>query len=189
MCAEPLGREHSHLADLIERSVRCACRGCHLLFTRQGAARGRYRAVPERYLHDPHFPLAERQWDRLQVPVRMVFLLRNAEQERTLACYPSPAGATEALPPPGAAEEIRRLNPALADPADDVEALLLHRHEGRCEAFLLPIDACYRLVGLIRTRWKGFDGGSEAWQAVGGFFAELRGRSRPVASEPQGGAP
>ena len=28
---------------------------------------------------------------------------------------------------------------------------------------LVPIDACYRLVGLVKLHWRGFDGGSEAW--------------------------
>jgi hypothetical protein len=42
------------------------------------------------------------------------------------------------------------------------------------EALLVPVDACYRLVGLVRLHWKGFDGGAEAWAAIDAFFAELR---------------
>jgi hypothetical protein len=62
----------------------------------------------------------------------------------------------------------------------DVEALLVRRSDaGRggassSEALLVPVDACYRLVGLVRLHWKGFDGGAEAWAAIDGFFAELR---------------
>ena len=42
----------------------------------------------------------------------------------------------------------------------------------------MPIDACYRLVGLVRMHWRGFDGGSEAWAAIDTFFAELNERAR-----------
>ena len=42
----------------------------------------------------------------------------------------------------------------------------------------MPIDACYRLVGLVRLHWRGFDGGSEAWAAIDTFFAELNERAR-----------
>ncbi|GAA2004254.1 DUF5947 family protein [Nocardiopsis rhodophaea] len=181
MCAEPLDAGHPHIADLGQRSVMCACRGCYLLFTGEGAAGGRYVSIPERYLHDPRFPLSEARWDELGIPVAMVFLLRNSEQQRTIALYPSPAGATEAAVPDGLAAELPRLNPAFADLADDVEALLLRRRAGSFECFLLPVDACYRLTGLIRTRWKGFDGGEEAWTAIDSFFADLRERSRPAS--------
>jgi hypothetical protein len=44
---------------------------------------------------------------------------------------------------------------------------------------VVPIDACYELVGLVRMHWKGFDGGEEAWAAIGGFFDAVRERSRP----------
>ena len=39
---------------------------------------------------------------------------------------------------------------------------------------VFPVDACYRLVGLVRLHWKGFDGGAEAWAAIDAFFAELQ---------------
>ena len=51
------------------------------------------------------------------------------------------------------------------------------RREPR-ECLLVPIDACYRLVGLVRMHWRGFDGGSEAWAAIDAFFAELNERAR-----------
>ena len=47
----------------------------------------------------------------------------------------------------------------------------------------MPIDACYRLVGLVRLHWKGFDGGTEAWQAIDGFFDELRSNARALPQE------
>jgi len=51
---------------------------------------------------------------------------------------------------------------------------------GARDGWLVPIDECYALVGLIRTRWRGFTGGSEVWDALGRFFAELDRRAKPV---------
>jgi hypothetical protein len=39
--------------------------------------------------------------------------------------------------------------------------------------YLLPIDRCFKLVGLVRTHWRGFSGGSELWQQLERYFAEL----------------
>ncbi|GAA3309637.1 hypothetical protein GCM10020295_74800 [Streptomyces cinereospinus] len=67
--------------------------------------------------------------------------------------------------------------------APDVEALLLRRHAGRVECCLVPIDICYELVGRMRLRWQGFDGGAEARADLEAFFAHVRERAR----EPRGG--
>jgi len=45
------------------------------------------------------------------------------------------------------------------------------------DCYIVPIDACYELVGRIRRCWKGFDGGEDAWNEIDGFFADLRVRS------------
>ena len=50
LCATEVRAEHGHIADLEGASLLCACRACYLLFTQQAAGRGRYRAVPDRYL-------------------------------------------------------------------------------------------------------------------------------------------
>jgi hypothetical protein len=48
------------------------------------------------------------------------------------------------------------------------------------ECFLVPIDACYELVGTVRMFWKGFDGGTEARERIEAFFDRLRDRARPA---------
>ena len=55
----------------------------------------------------------------------------------------------------------------------DVEALLVNRTRGAREHWLVPVDRCYELVGLIRTHWSGFGGGSEVWEQVDAFFDRL----------------
>jgi hypothetical protein len=47
------------------------------------------------------------------------------------------------------------------------------------EAHVVPIDRCYELVGLLRTAWRGFDGGQEARAVLDAFFADLPARGAP----------
>jgi hypothetical protein len=176
LCAVPLDPRHGHVVSLDQRSLRCACRPCYLLFTRSGAGGGRFRAVPDRYLHDPAHPLTDADWDELGIPVSTAFLFDNSDLGRTVACYPSPAGATECLPDADSWDRLRRTHPLLAAPEPDVEAVFVSRPE----AFLVPIDACYALVGEVRTAWRGIDGGPAVHRALAAFVADLRRRSRPL---------
>jgi hypothetical protein len=184
MCGEPVADEHSHLADLANRSVLCACRPCYLLFTHRGASGGRYRAIPERYRYDPNPVLTAQQWDALQIPVRIAFFFNNSTVGSNVCFYPGPGGAMESELELDSWSTILAENPAFADLAPDVEALLVQRqdrNEGEgFEFFGVPIDACYELVGLVRMNWKGFDGGQEAWREINGFFQRLRDQSTVV---------
>src|SRR5215472_9905492 len=65
MCATPIPDEHAHVVNVESRNLLCTCRACYLLFTRPGAAQGRYRAVPDRYLRLPSFALSPSAWDSL----------------------------------------------------------------------------------------------------------------------------
>ncbi|WP_329070410.1 DUF5947 family protein [Amycolatopsis sp. NBC_01480] len=181
LCTEPVGAGHGHVIDLESRAIMCTCRGCYLLFTHTGAGGKRHRAVPTRYLHAPRFPAGSTLWESAGVPVRMAFLFHNSVQGRTVAFYPSPAGATESLLPLDTWTELLDTQPAFASIAPDVEALLISKNDFGYECFLVPIDACYELVGLVRLHWRGFDGGSAAHEAIDGFFADLRERSEVVA--------
>jgi Family of unknown function (DUF5947) len=186
MCSEPVGDGHAHVVNLDRRTMMCTCRGCYLLFTAEGA--GRYRAVPDRYRHDPEFRLTPEQWDRLQIPVSVAFFFRNSDLDEVVAFYPSPGGATQSLLDLTAWQEVMAANPAFADVATDVEALLLRRTESRVECYLVPIDICYELVGRVKSGWKGFDGGEEVWAEIDAFFTRLRERSGcdpSTASDPR----
>lgn len=184
MCAEPVLDRHQHVVDTTARSLMCVCRGCYLLFTDPGAEL-RYRAVPDRYLALPGLALGRGRWEELEIPVGLAFLFRNSVLGRMLAFYPGPAGATESELPLEAWGAVCADNPVLGVLADDVEALLVRMPEdgaGEATCFLVPIDACYELVGQLRLLWRGFDGGQEARRFVDDFFAD-------VAARCGGGAP
>jgi hypothetical protein len=180
MCTEAVPDRHDHIVDLDQRSLLCTCRGCYLLFTVDGAGGSRYRAVPDRFLSFPDFRLSAGQWDALQIPVSVAFFFLNSTLNRVAAFYPSPAGATESLLSLDTWDDVVAANPQLATLAPDVEAFLVRTagpDRGTTECFLVPIDACYELVGHLRRLWRGFDGGAEAHDALDSFFAGVRNRA------------
>jgi hypothetical protein len=185
MCGEVIAEPHSHVASVSERRLLCTCRACYLLFTAEGAGARRLRAIPDRVVSMPDFVLRQEQWDDLAIPVDLVFLFQQsdldpAEPRRIVACYPSPAGATESELDLSAWAEIAQANPTLADVAADVEAVLVRRlgATGGYTCFVVPIDVCYELVGLVRQFWTGFQGGAEVWQHIDEFFDRLAARAR-----------
>jgi Family of unknown function (DUF5947) len=175
LCAEPLPPEHAHLVEVASRRLACACDACAVLFTDRAAAR--YRRVPWRaaLLHD--FRLTDDAWAGLGVPVSLAFFLHSSAAGRVVAFNPSPAGATESAVPPEAWQALADANPVLREFEPDVEALLVNRVGAARECYRVGVDQCYKLVGLIRTHWRGFSGGPDVWGEVERFFAGLRERS------------
>jgi len=180
LCGELLADEQGHLVDVETRALRCSCRPCYLLFTAGGT---RLRSVPDRYVSFPDVRLSAAQWDAFQIPVGVAFFFLNSSLSRVVALYPSPAGATESLLPLDAWSELERTYPDVAAMAPDVEALLMHSERGDAgpECYLVPIDACYELVGRLRSTWRGFDGGADARQQLAAFFARVRERAVPAS--------
>ena len=188
MCAEPISEAHQHVVNLPSRALMCTCRGCYLLFTADGAEL-KYRAVPDRYLSFPSFRLAPGQWDSLQIPVGLAFFFVNSILERTVCFYPGPAGAAESELPLDAWDQVVADNPELRAVTADVEALIVQvPPSAPAQCFLVPIDACYELVGQLRRVWRGFDGGQEARTQIADFFTTVAARARPAPPRP-GGAP
>lgn len=182
MCAHPISGEHRHVVNLESRALLCTCRACSLLFSSEQAEQ-RYRAVPDRYLSFPGVGIGGPEWEELAIPVGLAFLFRNSVQGRVVAFYPGPAGATESELPLTAWSRIVTADPRLGQLDADVEALLLRgpsRERSTLSAYLVPIDACYELVGRLRSVWRGFDGGAEADSALEDFFATVEQRSRPA---------
>lgn len=165
LCGAALAPEHSHVMDLESRRLMCSCRPCRLLFMNPAAAGGRYRAVGERY---ERLPESEVDWEPFDMPAGMAFFIRSSKANRVSAFYPSPGGATESALPVDASW------PALCVLEADIEALLVYRRAGAAECWIVPVDACYELVGRIRRSWRGFDGGAEARSEIESFFAKLQ---------------
>jgi hypothetical protein len=186
MCSAELVADHQHLLEPASRKLICACDACAILFNNQGQAK--YKRVPRgvRLLAD--FRLSDAQWDSLMMPINMAFFFKSTPQGRVMALYPSPAGATESLLSFDTWDEIALDNPALREMEPDVEALLVNRigHSrgfSNPEYYVAPIDECFKLVGLIRSRWQGLSGGSEVWREIGQFFTELKSKSPHVAEK------
>jgi Family of unknown function (DUF5947) len=184
MCAAAIPASHSHVADLEQSSLLCTCRACYLLFEHSQAGGGRYRAVPDRYLHDPARPMSTAEWDELEIPVGLAFFLHSSQTGEVAGFYPSPAGVTECRLDLAAWARIRQAHPLLGAITPDVEAALISRTDSTIEHFLVPIDACYELAGRMRMLWKGFDGGTEARQGIAEFLGEVRARARVFRQEP-----
>jgi hypothetical protein len=181
-CDAALASDHGHAIDLHTRRLMCACQACYLLFTSAHAAAGRYRSIPVRYRSVGQL-LNATTWQALQIPVGIAFVFHNSSLGRHAAFYPGPAGATESELALDVWRDVLDASPALKDVLPDVEAVLVRCGEP-LEAFVVPIDACYELVGRLRRCWKGFDGGDGARREIATFFDRLRERSaqRPAAA-------
>jgi hypothetical protein len=176
-CAVPVGETHSHLIDLKARRIMCGCRPCALTFEPQGAAGGRYKLIPERYRKIEDLPVHDGSWDSLQIPIGLAFFFYNSIDKKLGAFYPGPAGATESELPLDEWQATIASNPVLATLAPDVEAILIRRIGSTTNVYLIPVDAAYELVGLIRTGWRGFDGGVDVKAKIDAYFARIEART------------
>jgi hypothetical protein len=181
-CSAPLREGHRHLLEPAHRQLVCACDPCSILFS--GHSDRRYKMVPDRILHLAAFEMPDELWDSLLVPVNMAFFFRSTPEERVVALYPSPAGATESLLGLEAWEELEAANPILREMEPDVEALLVNRVGNVRAYYLVSIDRCYELVGLIRSGWRGLSGGTEVWRTIDGFFKDVQARAKRVGEPP-----
>lgn len=179
MCSIELGPDHAHLVEPATRRLVCACQACAILFS--NGAETKYRRVSQTVRYLSNFQLTDAQWEGLLIPISMAFFFLNSATEKTIVLYPSPAGATESLLDLQSWQDIVASNPVLQTMQPDTEALLVNRVRGASDHFIVPIDQCYRLVGLIRTKWKGLSGGTEVWDEIDSFFAQLRERAKGVA--------
>ncbi|HEX3623834.1 MAG TPA: DUF5947 family protein [Verrucomicrobiae bacterium] len=183
-CNAAIPAIHRHLLKTANREIICACDPCALRF--QNVAGGNFRLIPRDASALPNFQLSDTQWNNLALPINLTFFYRDSAAGKMVAMYPSPAGATESLLPAENWLQLETLSPELAKMQPDVEALLINRIGSAREHYLVPIDLCYELVGLIRMHWRGLSGGEKVWQQIEMFFAKLGlqcGLSEPDAKE------
>lgn len=167
MCSAPVGPDHAHILDERSGEPLCACRACALLFERDAAGEGHYRLVPHRRVR-----LTGVRAGALGVPVGLAFFV--VEPDGTVvARYPSPAGATAWTVDPDAWTAATSGCPALATMRRASEALLVDTTGDADEQWLVPIDDCYRLAGVIRQAWTGLTGGHRVRAEIEAFFGGL----------------
>ena len=94
-----------------------------------------------------------------------------------MALYPSPAGPVESLLTLETWDEIAEQNAEVRTLESDVEGLLVYRVGTAREYYIIPIDECFKLIGIIRLKWKGFSGGMAVWQEIGKFLEHLKQRA------------
>ena len=181
LCAAPIDRTHDHLAEPEKGRILCACPPCSLLFPARDGSR--MKRVPREVRALPDFDPEGMLWAGLGVPVGLAFFFPSSVAGRMVAVYPGPAGPTTAPVDPGAWRRLAERLPAAGRLEPDLEALLLHRLEGARDAFLVPIDLAYELVGRLRLAWTGISGGPAVRREINGFLTRLRERAQPPPEE------
>lgn len=178
LCSAELAPTHQHLLDPRKREIACSCDGCAVLFCGQPGAR--YLRIPRRIRALADFEMPNLQWESLMIPINLAFFYYNTEGGRMMAMYPSPAGAIESLLSLASWVEITAQHASLQKMEPDIEAFLVNRIGTVHGYYIVPIDECFYLVGLIRMYWRGLSGGAEVWKHINEFFACLQARSTEV---------
>lgn len=169
-CSKPIDPLHTHLIERVTRKFFCACPQCTLLL-----GEGERFAIVNPRIHPLHnFELNDAEWQGYYIPIDLAFIFRSTPAQRQLAIYPGPAGAIEAYFADDAWARLIEANPVLTDLHPDVEALLVNRMNGAREYYLVSIDRCYALIGVMRKHWRGLSGGAEVWESVQDYFQKLR---------------
>ena len=173
LCGIDVPAEHRHLLHLEERRILCVCHSCLALHSGDPT----YRPTGTRTLWLEDFDLDDETWSAFGIPIGLAFFLNSGSVGGIAALYPSPAGATESELPLDAWERLAAANPVLGELEPDAEALIVNRMADPPQHAIVPIDECYRLIGLIKSRWSGISGGAAIESAVPEFFAELRSQA------------
>jgi uncharacterized protein DUF5947 len=168
LCRATLPDDHRHLLQLAERRILCVCEPCRAL----RAGDPELRPVGTRTLWLEDFRLPDELWASFQIPIGLAFFLHSSMTGSVVAMYPSPAGATESELRLEKWSRLVALNPVLAGLEPDAEGLIVDRRLNA--AVIAPIDRCYELVGLIKTRWEGISGGAGLERAIAEFLVGLR---------------
>jgi Family of unknown function (DUF5947) len=177
LCGTTVPDDHRHLLHLVERRIVCSCEACWALHS--GDAE--YRPSGMRTLWLDGFEMDDELWGRFQIPIALAFFMRSSVSQSVVAFYPSPAGATESELDLDAWSDLLERNPILSDLEPDAEALIVNRQTEPAQHAIVPIDECYRLVGLVKTRWEGISGGSAIGEAITEFFDSLRSKATSAA--------
>jgi hypothetical protein len=169
LCGTVIDAGHRHLLHLVDRRILCSCEPCFAM--RAGDAE--LRPSGTRALVLEGFALDDDLWAKFQIPIGLAFFMLRERGQGILGLYPSPAGATECELQLAAWDELVAANPVLEGLEPEVEALIVDRMSEPPQHAIVPIDRCYELVGMIKSRWEGISGGRAIDDAVAEFFASL----------------
>jgi hypothetical protein len=173
LCHTSLPDDHRHMLHLVDRRIVCSCEACWALHS--GDAE--YRPTGTRTLWLDEFECEPEIWAAFQIPIGLAFFMRSTVTNSVVAFYPSPAGATESELSLDSWQALERANPELERLESDAEALVVNRLSEPAQYAIVPIDQCYALVGLIKSRWEGISGGGAIEEAVPEFFAGIQARA------------
>ncbi len=148
LCSIGLSSSHPHLIEVAQRKLLCTCEACAILFSGQGV---KFKRVPRRVRSLPNFNLSDAEWSGLMVPINMAFFFRSSLENRVVALYPSPAGATESLLALESWNDIVARNPILNQMESDVEGLLVNRL-GYSRGYSAPSITCFPSTNA--TSWS-----------------------------------
>lgn len=181
MCAAPLaGEEQRHLLDLIHHTFLSICNGCALAFGPRGANAGTYRLVPTRHLALLDFQGTNELGTGPERWGKVAYLLRSSEAGRILILSLDPAGVRESTFDLECWRTLLKANPLLDSLEPDVEALLINRSAQPPSSYIVPIDTCSRLLGLLSRCQQNQKREQEIWEAIEAFFAEIQAEASPT---------
>jgi uncharacterized protein DUF5947 len=164
-------------ATTADRKLECVCAAC----AAAEVAGAPWKRVPKRCVRALGLDAADVEWDALGVPIRLAFFVVTEGAAQPLAFFPSPGGPIELQPDLATWNRMRAKSAAVQRMRADVEALLVHHARpvddggpAPSDRYVVSVDVCYRLVGIVRAHWRGFQGGAEAWLRIEALFGELR---------------
>jgi hypothetical protein len=151
LCADTIGAEHAHLLELLARRVLCACESCAAVSVQEEDRQSaRYLRVERRAARLQELVIDDDEWAALRVPVGLAFFTTRRPSSEVVATFPGRAGIIEAFVPLKAWSELERRFPVLRRMLPEVEALLVRRSARHHDYFLVSIDHCFELCGLLR---------------------------------------
>ena len=178
-CGTKLSPDHRHLVDLSAMKFMCTCEMCMITMAESST----YKPLPQRSVELKDFQMSDQLWSDFLIPVNMTFFVMSSVRNGAVAYYPAPSGATESKLKIESWNQLVELNPILNDLTPDLEALLVNRLDNEGKYYIIPIDECYKLIGMIRTTWKGIFGGREVNDVIRQFFIDLKAKSEYAQSE------
>jgi len=172
LCGTPIAALHPHLIDPASQRLHCACAAC--VQRSADGDPGALRRIPDEVRSLPDFRISDAEWDALMIPIGLAFFYRAQHTARVTAMYPGPAGAVHSLLDLDAWRSLVERNAELGALRPEVEALLIYRLNNARRYYIVPIDRCYALAGLLRQQWHGWSGGAAVWESIEGFFDQLQ---------------